>query len=593
MHALEVTASVPGTPRKACFSNLGIVLNTGQPALCVGFVPRRLNFNVRTMFWLPVLLAVLSTLASAREVVVDLGYAQYRGQAFSNGIAQWLGIRYAAPPLGSLRFSAPQDPEEVGGIQDASQHGPLCISTDEYPIPAGMSEDCLFLDVYAPAGFRGDSSGLSPVYVFIQGGGFNSNGNPYYNGAGLIQASDMNIVVVTFNYRVGPYGFLSGAEVLNDGSVNNGLKDMIQVLEWVQKHIEKFGGDPDHVVIGGDSAGAAAITLLLSAYGGQDDGLFHAAAAESQSFAPMFTIDETQFAYDGLALRTGCNGAAHTLSCLRSLDVSVLQRANIATPLPGATEPPIYFYGPVVDNDLIPDYTYRMFEEGRFIEVPVIFGDVTNEGTSFVPENLTSIAATNSFLQAQFPTLTPQHLNRIREYYLQDIESAPLYPNATRYWRPVSNAYGELRYNCPGMAMSSAFADAGVPSWNYHYSVLDAADEANGKGVWHVVELNAIWGPENMWWSDDISNPPPDSYYTSNAAIIPVMQGYWTSFIRSFDPNTFRYPGSPRWETWGGKHGEGFERLFIRTGETRMESVPWDQREKCDYFISIGVELTQ
>ncbi|KAL4969240.1 putative triacylglycerol lipase [Aspergillus stella-maris] len=547
------------------------------------------------MIWLPVLLAGLSPLATAREVVVDLGYAQYRGQTLSNGIAQWLGIRYAAPPLGSLRFSAPQNPEVVGEVQDASQHGPLCISTDEYPIPAGMSEDCLLLDVYAPAGFRGKSLNLLPVYVFIQGGGFNSNGNPYYNGAGLIQASDMGIVVVTFNYRVGPYGFLAGAEVLEDGSVNNGLKDQIRVLEWVQEHIEEFGGDPDHVVIGGDSAGAASITLLLSAYGGRDDGLFHAAAAESQSFASIYTVDESQFSYDGLTLRTGCNGAAHTLSCLRSLDISTLQRANIAVPLPGTSEAPLYLYGPVVDDDLIPDYTYRMFEEGRFIEVPVIFGDVTNEGTSFVPANLTSMEATYSFMQAQFPALTREQFARISQYYLQNIDSAPLFPNATRYWRPVSNAYGELRYNCPGMAMSSALANAGVPSWNYHYSVQDPADEASGKGVWHVVELNAIWGPENMWWSDDIGNPPPDSYYTSNAAIIPVMQGYWTSFIKNFDPNTSRYPRSPKWETWGSgrRGGEQNQRLFIRTGETRMENVPWDQKERCDYLISIGVELTQ
>ncbi|KAL2854316.1 Alpha/Beta hydrolase protein [Aspergillus pseudoustus] len=541
-----------------------------------------------------VVLTVLCAVASARQAVVDLGYSQYRGQTLSNGVAQWLGIRYAAPPLGPLRFSAPQDPDEVYGVQDASQQGPLCISIDSYPIPGGASEDCLFLDVYAPAGFRGRSTKLLPVYVFIQGGGFNVNGNPYYNGTGLIQAADMGIVIVTFNYRVGPYGFLSGAEIREGGSLNNGLKDQIQVLEWVQKHIEKFGGDPDHVVIGGDSAGGASITLLLSAYNGRDDGLFHAAAAESQSFAAMYTVDEAQFAYDDLVDRTGCNIAADTLDCLRNLDIETLQSQNIATPLPGALEPPLYFYAPVVDGDLVPDYTYRLFEEGRFIRVPVIFGDVTNEGTVFTPQNLTSITAVNNFLRDQFPAITDSHLARIKDYYLQNVDSAQRYPNATRYWRPASNAYGELRYNCPGIAMSAAYADADAPSWNYHYSVLDPEDEASGDGVYHVVELNAIWGPDNVWYSEDVGSPPPASYYTSNAPIIPVMQGYWTSFIRSFDPNTFRYRGSPRWETWErGHRGDEGHRLFIRTGETRMESVPTDQWERCEYLISIGVELTQ
>jgi carboxylesterase type B len=107
----------------------------------------------------------------------------------------------------------------------------------------GTSEDCLFLDVYAPSR-RGNSSKLLPVFVWIQGGGFNQNSNANYNGTGLIQASDLGIVVVTYNYRVGPYGFLSGEEVLENGSVNNGLMDQIKVLEWVQKHISKVSATP-------------------------------------------------------------------------------------------------------------------------------------------------------------------------------------------------------------------------------------------------------------------------------------------------------------------------------------------------------------
>ncbi|KAL4977824.1 Alpha/Beta hydrolase protein [Aspergillus desertorum] len=533
-------------------------------------------------------LAALSALVSARNAVIDLQYARYRGETLSNGVTQWLGIRYAAPPVGPLRFAAPQDPEYEDGVQDATQHGPVCIQVSRYPIPGGSSEDCLFLDVYAPATSRRDSSRLLPVYVFIQGGGFSSNGNPYYNGSGLIQASDMNIVVVNFNYRVGPYGFLAGSEILESGSVNNGLKDQIQVLKWVQKHIRKFGGDPNHVVIGGDSAGGASVTLLLSAYGGRDDGLFHAAAAESQSFGTMLTVDESQFAYDNLVNRTGCSDAGDSLDCLRNLDIEDLQRENIVTPFPGAQRRPLYMYGPTIDNDLVPDYTYSLFKQGKFIHVPVIFGDVTNEGTKFVPEDLASDSAAYVWLQAQWPALTSEHFSSIHEYYLQDLNTTRPFPNATRYWRPVSDVYGEIRYVCPGIALNAAYAKAGVPNWNYHYAVQDPEDEASGLGVYHVVELNAIWGPENVWWSDTISQPPPHSYFTSNAPIIPVMQGYWTSFIRSFDPNTHRHRGSPRWETWG-----RLERLFVRTNETRMELVPTDQRERCQYLTSIGVELRQ
>lgn len=104
-------------------------------------------------------------------------------------------------------------------------------------MPDNASEDCLSMDIYAPA--ESENSSNLPVFFWIQGGGFNSNSNPNYNGTGLIKASDMNIVVVTFNYRVGPYGFLAGEEIEKDASLNNGLRDQLKALEWVQRHISK------------------------------------------------------------------------------------------------------------------------------------------------------------------------------------------------------------------------------------------------------------------------------------------------------------------------------------------------------------------
>ena len=190
--------------------------------------------------------------------VVDLGYSKYQGQAMNGGISQWLGIRYAAPPVGELRFAAPQPPPKNNIIQQANQvclkadivcnpltnihmkHGPVCLNTRENvatgdTIQDGFSEDCLFLDVYAPTNATSDSS--LPVYVYIQGGGFNTNSNPNMNGGVLVAASGMNIVVVTLGYRVGPYGFLASSEVQANGSLNNGLKDQRQALQWIQNYI--------------------------------------------------------------------------------------------------------------------------------------------------------------------------------------------------------------------------------------------------------------------------------------------------------------------------------------------------------------------
>ncbi|KAJ5840993.1 Lipase [Penicillium chrysogenum] len=528
----------------------------------------------------------LLSLASA-STVVDLGYARYEGQTLSTGVTQWLGMRFAAPPVGDLRFAAPQDPLSVEGIQQATEHGSICIPTagsEGRAVPAGTSEDCLFLDIYAPAAAAKNSKKL-PVFFWIQGGGFAANSNANYDGTGLIKASGNNMVVVTFNYRVGPYGFLAGEEIEKGASLNNGLKDQRKALKWVQKHISKFGGDPRHVVIGGSSAGAASVTLMLSAYGGKDEGLFVAAAAESQSFAQMLNVTESQFAYDALVTATACDSSQNTLACLRNLDVNALQQKNVNRPHPGAKGKPLYLYGPTVDEDLVPDYTYRLFQEGKFIKVPVIFGDDTNEGTKFVPKSTSSVDEADTFIQNQFPAITRDHLDRINSIYLTPDQTKE-FPGAGSYWRPASTAYGEMRYICPGIDLSSIYAAAGVPSWNYHYAVQDPADESSGVGTPHTVEVNGIWGPTNT------NKKAPASYYTTNAGIVPVMQGYWTSFITSLDPNTKRLPSSLKWQTWG-QGGDGYQRIFIRTNQTKMETVPQGQKSRCEYLTSVGIDLKQ
>lgn len=158
--------------------------------------------------------------------------------------------------------------------------------------------------------------------------------------------------------------------------------------------------------------------------------------------------------------------------------------------------------------------------------------------------------------------------------YLEDNDS-PTFPDAGVYWQSTSNAYGEMRYICPGINLSSVFSDRGVKSWNYHDAVEDPDAMQSGAGVSHTVEVNATWGPEY------VSKQAPPSYTTINAPIIPVMQGYWTSFIRSFDPNKHHFPGSPEWKTWK-QSDDGYNRLLIKTGETRMEMVPQDQRKRCE-----------
>jgi len=415
---------------------------------------------------------------SAVQPVVNLNYTSYRGTALSNGVTQWLGIRYAAPPTGNLRFCAPEPPLHQWGVQAANAHGPICLGTNAGPPTNTSNEDCLFLDVYAPSNVTKDSK--LPVFFFIQGGGFNTNSNPNLNGSGLVTAGDMDIVVVSINYRVGPYGFLASKEILAGGSVNNGLKDQRLALEWVQNYISKFGGDPSHVTMGGDSAGAQSVTLQLTAYGGRDDGLFHATAAESQSFSALRTVNDSQFMYDNLSIRADCASSNDTLACLRSLSATALQAVNINTPFPGAQQPPLYMYGPTLDFDFISDYTYRAYAEGKFVKLPAIYGDDTNEGTVFTPKNTSTIGQSDTFIQDQFPAITLAQLKQWNALY--PVEGTPQFPNSGRYWRQVSNGYGELRYICPGIFISGVYANMSLTNnWNYRWNVVDPAADAQGQ----------------------------------------------------------------------------------------------------------------
>ncbi|PGH18492.1 hypothetical protein AJ80_04462 [Polytolypa hystricis UAMH7299] len=548
----------------------------------------RLTFLITILPYivLPATAAAAPKAPKAPDTVVDLGYAKYQGTVLPAGTTEWLGMRYAAPPLGDLRFDSPQNPLREEGTIKADKHGPTCLATGGKPDNPKTSEDCLFIDVYAPS--KATSSSNLPVFFYIQGGGFNSNSNANYDGTGLILASDMKMVVVNFNYRVGPYGFLAGKELRNRGSFNNGLKDQIKALEWVQKYIKQFGGNPDHVVIGGNSAGAASVSLLLTAYGGKNYDLFHGAYAGSPSFGSMLTIDESQYMYDGLVKRTGCDKESDTLKCLRKLETSTLQKHNIKMPRPGADKPPLFMYSVTIDKDLVQDYTYRLFHQGKFIDVPMIVGSDLNEGTIFAPKATKSLKECDAFLRTQYPALKPEHLEKIHSYFPKTDDK---FPNSGPYWRQTSNAYGEMRYTCPAMSMAQSLSESGgfKKSWSYEYAVETPPAIASGTGVGHTAEVPSIWGP--------LFVGGPKSYLKGgeNAPIVPIMQGYFASFIRSLNPNTHRAKGAPEWKSWSDKKdkGSGFRRLRVKTGDTKVEVIKGKKRERCEYLVGIGVDIKQ
>lgn len=452
-----------------------------------------------------------------------------------------------------------------------------------------MSEDCLFLDIYAPT--NATSLSRLPVFVYFTGGGFGQIATPNTNGTALVYAAEMDLIVVVFNYRVGPYGFLTtGDPTRDDIDSNSGLQDQLMVLRWAQEHIHRFGGNPSHVVLGGASAGAASIALLLAACDEKDEGLFIGAAAESVSFGPVLTASQSRYQYVKLATNLGCwsDDDATVLTCMRLLSTEEIQAKNTVYPYPNgtSTERPRYMWSPFIDGDLVRDLTVRRYNEGHFVRVPIILGDNTNGGTNFAPGTAASLEESNQFMRNQFPTISDEQLARLDKLYPNANETCP---NVGCWWRQTSDVYGETRYMCPSLYLSDVLSQ-GSKTYTYRWDVEDPDATAAGYGVQHVIEAYPLFGPENFF----LGGSPP-SYLSGgiNEITGPLIRAYWTSFIRTLDPNRYRYPGSAEWEDWGRKE-RGRRRLRFGTGgTTEMETINKGLKERCEYLDSIAISLAQ
>ncbi|KAM0472207.1 hypothetical protein ACHAPX_008888 [Trichoderma viride] len=510
-----------------------------------------------------------ATVASAQSPQVNLGYATYQGST-SGGVNKFLGMRYGAAPTGSLRWKAPTAPPTVSGVQSATQFGDVCMATNGGTNPQGESEDCLFVNVWAPLG-AGTNSKL-PVWVFIQGGGFESLASAGTDGSGAVANSGNKIVLVTLNYRVGIFGFLASSEILANGVGNAGLYDQQAALKWVQQHIAQFGGDPSHVIIHGQSAGAEAASLQLLANGGQNQGLFVGAMFESLPEIIQPKVSEIQFQYDALVSNSGCGSSSDSLSCLRGLGTTALQQFNVPIVYPGRSNFPNYPYVPCVDGVFLQTGAYEAFESGKFVKVPMFFGSVTDEGTTLGAPNASSPEEIESFFQDNYPRLSSQNTSAIIAQYPENIE--PPF-NGHAAWFPAAElAYGDVLVTCHGLNFGKYFIQAGQPVWAYRFNVLTQSNIQSGVGVPHGFDLGAVFG---------------GGYDNSNLTNIDQLQGYYISFVRSLNPNTFAFSGSPSWPQWNGQAGGS--RIVINNNNTVVEAVPQAQMSRCTFWESLASEL--
>ncbi|RAH67869.1 putative carboxylesterase [Aspergillus aculeatinus CBS 121060] len=518
--------------------------------------------------------ALPSSADGASAPTVDLGYSKYQGTRLAGGVDQFLGMRYAAPPLGDLRFRAPQDPVTNATLQTATEYGPICIGVDQDNSPADWTEDCLFINVFKPSTATPQSK--LPVWFFIQGGGYAQNSNSNYNGTAVVEESGHGLVFVTLNYRVGALGFLASEEVRKNGDLNVGLLDQRKAMHWIKKHIASFGGDPDHIVIHGVSAGAGSVAFHLTAFGGKDEKLFVGAVAESSFWPTQRTVAEMEFQYERFVNDTGCSKATNSLQCLRDLDIATIQGANTASPFPGGSSSPLpdWYWLPVTDGNLVPELLYDAFKKGNFIKVPALVGDDTDEGSNFA-YNASTRSDVSQFFKNNYPHLTAAQLDRILEAYPQ---TSPL-PKHGAWFRTSSDAYGDACFTCPGNHLTASVAKH-LPhsTWNYRVNILDQSNLAGGIGVPHTFELPAIFGAGSTGALSSTS-----SYLSYNAGIIPVTMHYFISFAMKLDPNPLRYNGTPEWNTWGSG-----SRLRLQTNSTAMEEVPALSVQRCQLWEDLS-----
>lgn len=424
--------------------------------------------------------------------------------------------------------------------------------------------------------------------VWFQGGAFVQLFNPNYNGTGLIDASNGEVIVVTFNYRTGPYGFLADKQLQEEGNLNVGLHDQRAAIKWVQRHVAAFGGDPEKITLFGTSVGGGSVLLQLLAYGGdvpcEDEVQWRSGIAQSIYLPPVYTVEDMEYHYIALLNGTRCD----SLECLRALSTDELQAANLATPPPGQEDIPIFGYGPVLDSQLLPDSPTSLFRQGKFAkDKPLLMGTSRTEGTIFAPQ-AENITAANHFLTTQLPKLSNESLAELQNLYNDTPSTLPgVQTKLAPFFYRVAELYGDALFTCPTINSAAAVQGAGVPVHLYIDDIRDPVEVAAGFVVPHTWEVQAVWGPE--YATQYVALPGADSYDVGelNADIVPMVQNYWTTFTENGgNPNGSLGNESVKWDNF-----RSGRTLILATNRTRMEVVDEQLMTKCAFWESIAAEI--
>jgi para-nitrobenzyl esterase len=479
----------------------------------------------------------------------------------------FLGVRFAAPPTGILRWTRPQPAAGwAPATFMATVAPPACAQLSAANgQPTGV-EDCLMLNIWTPNPLPASGA---PVMVWLHPGGFaNASANfAPQNGQNL--AALTGAIIVAPNYRLGPFGFLWHSALASEDSAagNYGLLDQRAALEWVRDHIAAFGGDPNNVTIAGQSAGAHSVSLHLVAPGSA--GLFHRAIMQSGTASfRMRTAADAHAQGNELAAALGCAGAeSAVLACLRSKTQNQVLTGRPPSQFEEFVESGRSQWTPIVDGVEVPDQPRSLYERGVFSHVPVLLGANRDEGWTFVnrsfPAGLTALQY-ESAVVTEFGADAPAILAR---YQIADFESPK---------DALARLAGDAEYICEANRLAGLIERTKTPVFLYSFEY--EVDPVVLDRVVHGLELNFVFG--NNY------GPPLFAPYTLGAvdlALFREMSGYWTRFMRSGSPNT-EDPGVVHWPAF--KHPTGVGRGSDKYLKFE-QAVTDDKRQResyCDFW---------
>ena len=465
------------------------------------------------------------------EVKTDSGTIQGKSDG---AVSSFLGIPYAAPPVGESRWKPPAPVAKWTGVRKATEFGARCMQgpvfSDMIFRDPGPSEDCLTLNVWTPVN---DGKAKLPVMVWIYGGGFvaGATSEPRQDGTNLAKHG---VVVVSMNYRLGVFGFFAHPDLLAESGRNSagnyGLMDQAAALQWVKRNIEAFGGDPGNVTIFGESAGSFSVSALMASP--LTKGLIHKAIGESGAafsttglrFEPAASIGPRHAKFASESLGANTVAEARAVPAQKVLDAAM-----------DASKGGSFRFGPDVDGYFLPDSVPAIFAAGRQNDVPLMAGWNHDEGSFQVEKDKPAILSLKEYATKTFAGKADEFL----KLYPGDDEEQAL--------RSMKDAAGDQFIAFSTWKWLEAQKKTGKsPVYRYRFDLLHPTDPKRppNAGAYHSAEIEYVFGqldPENWvsWRSED-------------RTLSEAMQKYWSNFAKKGDPNG---EGLPNWPPYASSDG--------------------------------------